>query len=150
MTFQLTLEEVEFLVRLARRAIEEYLKKEITIEVPEETPPKLLEQYGVFITLYSIKRQKKELRGCIGFPYPTIPLVQAVIKSAINSAAQDPRFNPVSLEELDRCGRANRFSAIPQLFYRCSCGDQLVRVPILSSNYHLLLSCYVQFLFVIN
>jgi uncharacterized protein (TIGR00296 family) len=101
MTFQLTLEDGEFLLRLARRAIEEYLKKEITIEVPEDTPPKLLEQYGVFITAYSIKHQKKELRGCIGFPYPTIPLVQAVIKSAINSASQDPRFNPVSLEELD-------------------------------------------------
>jgi len=115
MTFQLTLEEGKFLVRLARKAIEEYLKKDITIKIPEETPPKLLEQYGVFITLHSIKNQKKELRGCIGFPYPTLPLAQAVIESAINSASQDPRFNPISLEEYDNVVLEVSVLTIPQL-----------------------------------
>ena len=41
------------------------------------------------------------MRGCIGYPYPTTPLVQAVIESAISSATQDPRFYPLSLSELD-------------------------------------------------
>ena len=45
---------------------------------------------------------EKELRGCIGYPYPTSPLVEAVIDSAINAATGDPRFYPLSLEELDK------------------------------------------------
>jgi len=101
MVFQLTLEEGRFLVRLARKAVEEYLKNGKIIAVPKDVSPKLMEQCGVFVTLNSIHQGKKELRGCIGFPYPTIPLTRAVIESAINSATQDPRFPPVSLGELD-------------------------------------------------
>jgi hypothetical protein len=44
---------------------------------------------------------EKDLRGCIGYPYPTEPLAKAVIESAISSATQDPRFYPISLSELD-------------------------------------------------
>jgi len=71
------------------------------MKVPKDAPPKFMERCGVFVTLNSLKRGRKELRGCIGFPYPTSPLTQAVIESAINSATQDPRFSPVSLSELD-------------------------------------------------
>jgi len=101
MVFKLTLEDGEFLVKLAREAVEEYLKKGVTIKVPEDAPAKLMERCGVFVTLNEIKGGKKELRGCIGFPYPDTPLASATIQSAINSATQDPRFYPVSLEELD-------------------------------------------------
>jgi len=101
MVFQLTLEEGRFLVRLARRAVEEYLKNGKMMAVPKDVSSKLMEQCGVFVTLNSIHQGKKELRGCIGFPYPTTPLTRAVIESAINSATQDPRFPPVSLSELD-------------------------------------------------
>jgi len=45
---------------------------------------------------------RRELRGCIGYPYPTEPLISAVIDSAISSATKDPRFYPLSLEELDQ------------------------------------------------
>jgi len=99
--FQLTPEDGEFLVKLARKAVEEYLKKGVTIKVPEDVPARLIEHCGVFVTLNEIKGRKKELRGCIGFPYPDTPLASAVIQSAIHSATQDPRFYPVSLEELD-------------------------------------------------
>jgi hypothetical protein len=44
---------------------------------------------------------EKQLRGCIGYPQPTFPLVEATIDSAINAATEDPRFNPLSLKELD-------------------------------------------------
>jgi hypothetical protein len=98
---QLTPEDGEFLVKLARKAVEEYLKKGVTIKVPEDAPANLMEHCGVFVTLNEIKGRKKELRGCIGFPYPDTPLASAVIQSAINSATQDPRFYPVSLEELN-------------------------------------------------
>jgi len=101
MVFQLTLKEGRFLVRLARKAVEEYLKNRKILAVPEDVSSKLMEQCGVFVTLNSFYQGKKELRGCIGFPYPTTPLARAVIESAINSATQDPRFPPVSLGELD-------------------------------------------------
>ena len=101
MSFELTREEGVFLVKFARKAVEEYLKNGGIMKAPEDAPPKLMERCGVFVTLNSLRHGRRELRGCIGFPYPTIPLAQAVIESAINSATQDPRFYPVSLGELD-------------------------------------------------
>jgi hypothetical protein len=95
------LKEGKFLVELARKAVEENLKSRKKISVPESIPKKLLQPCGVFVTINSIKNGKKELRGCIGYPYPTTPLAQAVIDSAISSATQDPRFYPLSLRELD-------------------------------------------------
>ena len=89
------------LVDLARKAIEEYLKIRKRISVPENVPKKLLQPCGVFVTINSVQNGEKELRGCIGYPHPTTPLIQAVIESAISSATQDPRFYPMSLSELD-------------------------------------------------
>jgi len=101
-SFQLTSEEGKLLVKLARKAVEERLKKGKGIEIPKDIPQKLTEHCGVFVTLNSLRHGKRELRGCIGFPYATTPLARAVIESAINSATQDPRFPPVSSEELDQ------------------------------------------------
>jgi len=95
------LEEGKFLVELARKAVEEYLKTGKRIGAPENIPEKFLQPCGVFVTINTIKGGEKELRGCIGYPYPTTPLVQAVTESAIDSATQDPRFYPLSLSELD-------------------------------------------------
>lgn len=101
MPFQLNLEEGRFLVQLARQAVEEYVKNRKRIDPPKDAPKKLLKPCGVFTTINTEKHGRKELRGCIGFPYPTAPLVQAVIESAISSATQDPRFYPLSQSELD-------------------------------------------------
>lgn len=101
LSFQLSLEEGKFLVQLARNAVEKYLKSKKRISVPEGTSEKLLQPCGVFVTINTIRHKEKELRGCIGYPYPTTPLAQAVIESAISSATQDPRFYPLSLSELD-------------------------------------------------
>ncbi len=102
MSLELDQQESEFLVRLARQAIEEYLKNRKYISVPENTPEKLLCHYGVFVTINSLIDGERELRGCIGYPYPTEPLAQAVIQSAVSAATQDPRFHPLSLKELDK------------------------------------------------
>ena len=101
MSLELSLEEGKFLVELARKAVEEYLKSRKRISAPENTSEKLLQPCGVFVTINTIRDGEKELRGCIGYPYPTTSLVQAVIESAISSATQDPRFYPLSLSELD-------------------------------------------------
>jgi len=101
LSFELSLEEGKLLVRLARNAVEEYLKTRKRIRPPEGLPQKLMQPCGVFVTINSVQSGEKELRGCIGLPYPTTPLVEAVIESAISSATQDPRFYPLTPEELD-------------------------------------------------
>jgi uncharacterized protein (TIGR00296 family) len=102
MTFQLTLKEGEFLVNLARQTVTEYLENGKILQVPEGVSPKLMEKSGVFVTLNSLHNGAKRLRGCIGLPYPTIPLVQAVIEAALSAATRDPRFPLVTPEELDQ------------------------------------------------
>jgi uncharacterized protein (TIGR00296 family) len=98
----MTLEEGRFLVKLARRAVEAYVKERLKINVPKDTPAQLLEKSGVFVTLNTVsKAGDKRLRGCIGFPLPHFALAQAVIESAISAASADPRFPPVTPEELD-------------------------------------------------
>ena len=94
----LTINEGEFLVRLARKSIEEHLSGR-RVESPTLPSERLAERRGVFVTLY--RYPSKELRGCIGLPYPTHRLVDAVIHAAISSATADPRFPPVRLREMD-------------------------------------------------
>ena len=50
---------------------------------------------GAFITL----RIKGELRGCIGYPEPELPLVEVVERCAVSAAISDPRFRPLSAAE---------------------------------------------------
>jgi uncharacterized protein len=99
--FELTLDEGRFLIELARKAVSEHLQKERIIKPPANTPKILRERCGVFVTINCLKDGEKQLRGCIGYPQPTFPLVEATIDSAINAATEDPRFSPLSLEELD-------------------------------------------------
>jgi uncharacterized protein (TIGR00296 family) len=104
MSFSLTQEEGEFLVRLARKAMESYVTRRIKVVIPPDTPPKLKSRSGVFVTLEKIIEgaSDRELRGCIGRPLPEAPLVEATIESAIDSCSQDPRFPPVRPAELPR------------------------------------------------
>jgi uncharacterized protein (TIGR00296 family) len=95
----LTKQEGELAVHLARKAIEECLKNGEKIN-PDNLPKVFKEKRGVFVTLNK-KKEIKELRGCIGRPYPILPLGEAVIISAINAARDDPRFNPVKPEEIE-------------------------------------------------
>ncbi|CAG0993753.1 hypothetical protein METP2_02776 [Methanosarcinales archaeon] len=95
----LTKSEGEIAVRLARTAIKECLTNGKKIK-PENLPDIFKEKRGVFVTLNK-KIASTELRGCIGRPYPVLPLGEAIILSAINAAREDPRFHPVELKELD-------------------------------------------------
>jgi hypothetical protein len=100
MSYKLTDEEAAFLVKLARRAVERNLKDGTMISPPEDVPEKLKEPRGVFVTINAVRQGRRILRGCIGFPYPTYPLVRAVIEAAVDSATRDPRFPPLSINEL--------------------------------------------------
>lgn len=98
-TQYLSVEEGQTLLHLARRAIASYLENQSIIETPQTTE-KLKQKTGVFVTLNKIS--PRELRGCIGFPYPESPLAEATIKAAIYAATEDPRFTPVSLIEFQK------------------------------------------------
>ncbi len=91
-----------FLVKLARRAVEEYLKRGAVIEAPSNTPRKLMDLGASFVTLLKISGTgARELRGCIGYVKPVEPLVLNVIHASIAAAVEDPRFTPVRTEELN-------------------------------------------------
>ncbi|MEM2796498.1 MAG: TIGR00296 family protein [Candidatus Hadarchaeales archaeon] len=92
----LSLEEGEILVKTARTVIEEYVKYG-RIPPKPQVPESLKQPRGVFVTL----EKRGELRGCIGYPFPSMPLIDALVDAAISSATRDPRFEPVSPEELD-------------------------------------------------
>jgi len=94
-------EHGKFLVRLARQTVDDYVTKKRKPETPEETSEQLRLKSGVFVTLNSITGNQVSLRGCIGRPYPTQPLVEATIDSSVDSAVNDPRFPPVNEKELD-------------------------------------------------
>ena len=105
MSVRLSKEEGDFLVKLSRKAVNEYLTNFIKIEIPSNTPEKLKEKRGVFVTIERIVKNedglwRRELRGCIGFPEPVYPLAEATIEAAISAATDDPRFPPMLPEEL--------------------------------------------------
>lgn len=90
-------EQGQFLLKLAREAITVYLKEGRVIPIPETTDTLMHENMGVFVTL----NKENCLRGCIGYPEPVLPLINAVVDAAISAAVRDPRFNCVTLEELE-------------------------------------------------
>jgi uncharacterized protein (TIGR00296 family) len=65
---------------------------------PPSLPPIFEEKRGVFVTL----KENGLLRGCIGLPYPVMSLSEGLIEAGGSAACEDPRFPPVSPEEVDR------------------------------------------------
>jgi len=96
----LSSDEGRYAVALAREAIERHVRgKGGLLRKPDSIS--FLEERGVFVTLNSSGQGGKDLRGCIGFPFPIKKLVDAISEAAIAAASEDPRFPPVGIEELD-------------------------------------------------
>jgi hypothetical protein len=89
------------LVKLARMAVENHVLNNGRFTVPDDIVEKYGEKRGVFVTLNTISKIE-ELRGCIGYPMPEKRLYDAVIDAAVAAASHDPRFHPVTAEELAR------------------------------------------------
>ncbi|MCS7179386.1 MAG: AmmeMemoRadiSam system protein B [Anaerolineae bacterium] len=87
----------EALLALARRTLESYLI-DGTLPAYETDDPHLLRLSGVFVTL----REDGELRGCLGHLRADTLLYRAVQEMAVAAATQDPRFPPLTREELER------------------------------------------------
>lgn len=90
----LTADEGVLATRLARGAIEHVITKKSRPVL--DLTPVFHEKRGVFVTL----NKAGQLRGCIGFPYPVMPLSDAIENAAVAAALEDPRFPGVRNEEV--------------------------------------------------
>lgn len=84
-------------VRLAREAVEAYATRARAIDPPARPEPVLRPRRAAFVTLW----KEGELRGCIGTVSPVTPsLAHEIIRNAISACCRDPRFGPVTPDEL--------------------------------------------------
>lgn len=95
---KLAVSEGELLVKTARNVVTEFLKTKNKLKLDKKFQELFFENAGVFVTL----NHESNLRGCIGYPLPDKKLWNALEDAAISAATEDPRFPPVSLEELDQ------------------------------------------------
>jgi len=93
--FSLSSREKEDLLRLARMAVERFVYKKEVLNYTTQNS-NFLSPKGAFVTL----KKRERLRGCIGFTEPIFPLYETIIRASIYAATRDPRFPPVSSEEL--------------------------------------------------
>lgn len=83
---------------LARLAVETFARTGKQISVPEKASVLLSAPAACFV---SIKTDMGDLRGCIGTIEPAKEnLGEELIANAINAASRDPRFDPISVDEL--------------------------------------------------
>ena len=84
-------------VTLAILSVRHYLENGVPLPCPQNLTDDLLQPKGAFV---SIKNGVK-LRGCIGELIPTHDnLAIEIIQNAVSAASRDPRFSPVSQNEL--------------------------------------------------
>jgi len=102
----LTAAERGLLLTLARLAVEEQLGLDVStherVESVELTPG-IMAPRGVFVTLRRVATEPaaaETLRGCIGTLEDRFPLYRNVISTAPKAALEDPRFSPLSRDEL--------------------------------------------------
>ncbi len=108
----LTLEQGEFLVKFARRTIESQFGSEPP-EIPEDMKNVMDEFCGIFVTLQ--KYPGHELRGCIGYTEPIMPLGNGIKDVSLSSAFRDPRFRPVKKGEMKNLVVEISILTIPEL-----------------------------------
>ncbi len=96
---KITDEEKKFLLKLARKAIEQEFNPSVKLPEPDyEKYPVLKSKAGVFVTL----NENNALRGCIGYIIGFGPLYNTLIDAAKQAAFGDPRFPALIKPELDK------------------------------------------------
>jgi len=95
-----SIDEGRQLVKAARNAIELYLRNpHFDKKTVESSIEHFNEHYGVFVTIEYYPT--KVLRGCIGFPIEVGQIKNSLVEAALGAAFDDPRFVPVSHNELE-------------------------------------------------
>jgi len=93
----LTLEERQYLLKLARATIERTARQQPPTS-PSPPTPRMQQPGAAFVTLHT---RAGNLRGCIGSLIAHRPLIEDIIHNAQAAAFEDPRFSPVTAPELD-------------------------------------------------
>jgi MEMO1 family protein len=93
--FTLSPGEKKELLALARRTLDDFVRNG-TVPPYDTDNVHFTDPRGAFVTL----TKKGELRGCIGYIEPVVPLYKAVQQCAVYAASEDPRFAPVTPREL--------------------------------------------------
>ena len=85
-------------VKLARASAEYFVKNGGIMPLPDNLPPELLKaKAGAFVSVHKFGR----LRGCIGTIASTQEnLAMEIIQNAVSAVSKDPRFEPVTEDEL--------------------------------------------------
>ncbi len=106
-------------VQLARQTIESFVRSGEVPDLPDDLPEEMKTRAGVFVSL----KIAGKLRGCIGtISAATENIAHEIVKNAISACSDDPRFDPVCADELERItysvdvlGNAERIDSIEQL-----------------------------------
>ncbi len=106
-------EQQQELLKIARETIESSIRSGAVPDF-KVTDPLLKEKRGVFVTL----NKSRQLRGCIGYIMPIEQLYLAVSKMAIESATGDPRFAPVTKDELGQLEIEISVLTVPERIYK--------------------------------
>ena len=85
-------------VKLARASAEYFVKNGEVMALPDDMPPELLNiRAGAFVSVHKFGA----LRGCIGTIAATQDnLALEIIENAVSAVSKDPRFQPVTEDEL--------------------------------------------------
>ena len=93
-------------VKLARASMEFYIKNRKKLKLPDDISEELMKSLpkemftraaGAFVSIH----KNGELRGCIGTIGPaTNCIAQEIINNAISASTRDPRFEPITEDEL--------------------------------------------------
>lgn len=85
-------------VALARTSLEHRVRTGRRLELPQGLPPELCSRRaGAFVSL----KKNGQLRGCIGTIAPTrASLAEEIAANAVSAGLHDPRFPPVTKDEL--------------------------------------------------
>lgn len=94
--FSLNEKEKKKLLEIARRSVEQVVGTRSLYQVDATGDAALDQERGAFVTL----KKAGQLRGCIGVTQATEPLYQTVRDIAALASLRDPRFQPVSAQEL--------------------------------------------------
>jgi AmmeMemoRadiSam system protein A len=92
-----TVAERRTLLEVARAAVRAAAANRPPPALPDDVPAHLREPAGVFVSLHDARRA---LRGCVGTVLPDGPLGESVARMAVAAATRDPRFSPLTVEEL--------------------------------------------------
>ena len=98
------------LLEIARQTLTEYIANGKRLSFKEDDPQLNITR-GAFVTLH----KDGNLRGCIGSFTSNEPLCKVISQMAIESATGDPRFSPVTKEELEHINIEISVLTEPQL-----------------------------------